>query len=199
MPYCKNDPKKKYKGTEPSPKGLGWCAHSEKEGKVRKGKDGNKWIIKINKNGVLRWIKKYNTVKNKIRTNKISIHKKWFKTMTKKQYSTYYKLSTTVKKDLEKNNIKVIIYPLFLTNNKYYIIDNAWDYANNIVNENDPFIIIILNINNNNLIEHSGKLYIQHSNIKYNTKKKLIEIFKNNFKKKFKWSGKQENSIHITL
>lgn len=31
MPYCKNDPKKNYKGDEPSPKGLGYCAHSEKE------------------------------------------------------------------------------------------------------------------------------------------------------------------------
>lgn len=36
---CKNNPKKMYKGTEPSPKGLGYCAHSEKIGKIRKGKD----------------------------------------------------------------------------------------------------------------------------------------------------------------
>ena len=43
MPKCKNDPKKSYKGTEPSPKGLGYCAHGEKEGKIRKGKDGNKY------------------------------------------------------------------------------------------------------------------------------------------------------------
>ena len=56
MPTCKNDPSKKYKGTEPSPKGLGWCAHGEKEGKVRKGKDGNQWIVKKVKNGSKRWI-----------------------------------------------------------------------------------------------------------------------------------------------
>ena len=30
MPKCKNDPKRTYKGTEPSPKGLGHCAHTEK-------------------------------------------------------------------------------------------------------------------------------------------------------------------------
>lgn len=53
MPYCKNNPKKTYIGTEPSPKGLGYCASSEKEGTVMKGKDGNQWI---KKNG--RWIKK---------------------------------------------------------------------------------------------------------------------------------------------
>jgi len=44
MPICKNDPKKSYKGTEPSPKELGYCAHSEKLDKVRKGKDGNTWM-----------------------------------------------------------------------------------------------------------------------------------------------------------
>jgi len=57
MPPCKNDPKRKYKGDEPSPKGFGWCAHCEKEGKVRKGRDGNKWITKKVSNGSLRWAK----------------------------------------------------------------------------------------------------------------------------------------------
>lgn len=36
MPKCINDPKKSYKGTEPSPKGLGYCAHSEKIGSEKK-------------------------------------------------------------------------------------------------------------------------------------------------------------------
>ena len=57
MPTCKNDPSKSYKGTEPSPKGMGWCAHGEKEGKVRKGKDGKEWIVKKVKNGSKRWVK----------------------------------------------------------------------------------------------------------------------------------------------
>ncbi len=57
MPLCKNDPKRKYKGDEPSPKGLGWCAHGEKEGKVCKGLDGNKWIVKKVSSGSLRWVK----------------------------------------------------------------------------------------------------------------------------------------------
>ena len=57
MPNCKNDPTKKYKGDEPSPKGLGWCAHAEKEGKVRKGNDGKRWIVKKVSNGSLRWVK----------------------------------------------------------------------------------------------------------------------------------------------
>ena len=61
MPQCKNDPKRKYKGSEPSPKGLGWCAHGEKLGKVRKGKDGNKWVVKKTSRGSLRWVKHDNT------------------------------------------------------------------------------------------------------------------------------------------
>jgi len=51
--YCKNNPKKTYLGTEPSPKGFGYCASGEKEGTEMKGKDGNMWV---KKNG--KWVKK---------------------------------------------------------------------------------------------------------------------------------------------
>lgn len=55
MPACKNDPARKYKGDEPSPKGLGYCAHAETAGKTRKGKDGRKWIVALDKNGTRSW------------------------------------------------------------------------------------------------------------------------------------------------
>ena len=67
MPKCKNDPSRTYKGTEPSPKGLGFCAHGMKEGAIKKGKDGNKWIIKKVKNGSKRWTK----VSDKVKPQKI--------------------------------------------------------------------------------------------------------------------------------
>lgn len=57
MPKCKNDPNKNYEGNEPSPKGLGICAHAEKLNSKKKGKDGNMWIVKETKNGVKRWVK----------------------------------------------------------------------------------------------------------------------------------------------
>ena len=57
MPYCKNNPKRQYKGTEPSPKGLGYCASGAKVGEKRKGKDGNMWIVKKIKTGSKRWMK----------------------------------------------------------------------------------------------------------------------------------------------
>ena len=40
MPKCKNTDKHSYKGTEPSPKGLGICSQTLKEGTKKKGKDG---------------------------------------------------------------------------------------------------------------------------------------------------------------
>ena len=57
MPTCKNDPKKSYKGDEPSPKGLGYCAHSEEIDKIRKGLDGNTWKITTTSKGIKRWVK----------------------------------------------------------------------------------------------------------------------------------------------
>jgi hypothetical protein len=57
MYICKNDPKKFYKGDEPSPKGFGYCAHSESIGKVRKGKDGNMWKVESTSKGIKRWVK----------------------------------------------------------------------------------------------------------------------------------------------
>jgi len=57
MPKCKNDPERSYNGDEPSPKGLGYCAHAEKNSTTKTGKDGNKWIIKTLESGTKRWIK----------------------------------------------------------------------------------------------------------------------------------------------
>lgn len=57
MPICKNDPKSSYKGDEPSPKGLGYCAHSEKVGTIKKGRDNNKWIISETSKKIKRWVK----------------------------------------------------------------------------------------------------------------------------------------------
>jgi len=55
MPICLNNPKKSYKGDEPSPKGLGYCASGEKEGIIMSGRDGLEWIKKDG-----RWIKHEN-------------------------------------------------------------------------------------------------------------------------------------------
>lgn len=57
MPKCKNDPKRSYQGSEPSPKGLGYCAHACKEKTVMKGRDGAQWKVVRTKDNILRWQK----------------------------------------------------------------------------------------------------------------------------------------------
>lgn len=88
MPKCKNDPNKSYKGTEPSPKGLGWCAHGEKEGKKRKGKDGNQWIVKKVSNGSKRWVKYKKVSTKKLKDNNETEE---FNKFLKKRYINYGK------------------------------------------------------------------------------------------------------------
>lgn len=70
MPKCKNDPKKFYKGTEPSPKGLGYCAHASRVNSRKKGKDGNWWVVKKIATGSKRWVK--HTKKDTNKTQKSS-------------------------------------------------------------------------------------------------------------------------------
>ena len=57
MPKCINDKTKSYKGDEPSPKGLGFCASAEESGKIMTGKDNKKYIVKEISNGQKRWYK----------------------------------------------------------------------------------------------------------------------------------------------
>jgi len=52
---CKNDPLTKYKGTEPSPKGLGYCAHAQALGSKKTGLDGKQYQVRADKNGKKSW------------------------------------------------------------------------------------------------------------------------------------------------
>ena len=78
MPTCKNDCKRYYRGDEPSPKGLGYCAHAEKINQRRKGRDGKFWVVKVIKlktgKRIRRWtrVKKAMTKKRKAMTRTVS-------------------------------------------------------------------------------------------------------------------------------
>lgn len=56
MPKCLNDEKKYYKGTEPSPKGLGYSASGEEVDEEMIGKDGFNWIV-IQTKTCKKWVK----------------------------------------------------------------------------------------------------------------------------------------------
>lgn len=74
---CKGSETGYYKGSEPSPKGLGYCARDFKLGTVKKGKDGKKWIVKKNKTtGVRRWVKYSSSKKVSMKRTKKSATKK---------------------------------------------------------------------------------------------------------------------------
>ena len=47
--------KKKYKGTEPNPKGFGYCGSAEKVNSMRRGRDGKVWTVKKNKT-IKKWV-----------------------------------------------------------------------------------------------------------------------------------------------
>lgn len=56
MPQCKNDRTRTYAGSEPSPRGLGFCANAETIGKRKRGRDGRMWVVKKRSNGVRAWV-----------------------------------------------------------------------------------------------------------------------------------------------
>jgi len=124
-----------------------------------------------------------------------------FRKLTVSQKNTYKKLVTVIKNELEKVGIKVIMYPLYLSENGYYIINDAWNYANEIIdNDKTPYIIIVLKINDNILdLQEDKSLQIQHSNITYKNKKNLIQIFDKVLGNKYQWSGKQTHTINVKL
>lgn len=73
MPKCKNAPTVYYKGTEPSPKGRGYCARTELVGKRRKGTDNQMWVVKSHKvkgKSVKRWQRV--CVRAPVKTKKVS-------------------------------------------------------------------------------------------------------------------------------
>lgn len=122
MPVCKNNSKKSYTGNEPSPKGLGFCASSEKEGTKMKGLDGNMWIKKSG-----RWVKHENPID-------------YPKLLYKKLYKWWFNLSTgniiIIKKD---KSIKLIKSNLKTTKAKIQDILEQWAKL-----DKDPEVIAIL-------------------------------------------------------
>ena len=186
MPKCKNDPNRKYKGTEPSPKGLGWCAHGEKEGKKRKGKDGNIWIVKVVKNGSRRWIKckkegLTNNLDKYLKKNKINIKDEkditeiFYKNKKiRKEYTIKFirKILSKKTKDVKKLNI--------IKNRNISIYDEYLDKKKiNIKLEKGNYEILL---NNNYLGNISSMIVIKNKkiknlkDIKISKTKKIIEI-----------------------
>ena len=92
MPKCIDDPSRSYKGNEPSPKGLGYCAHTQSVGTSKTGNDGNIWIVKTTYKGTKRWVKNSNSNK------KTPVKRKSPKRVSKKKASGKRKAPKRVSK-----------------------------------------------------------------------------------------------------
>ena len=182
MPKCKNVSNRYFKGTESSPKGLGWCASGMKIGTVKKGNDNKKWIIRKISNGNKKWFKLQNN-------------------LNKSKMSSLDKLqSKELQKKLKKIGIKVFVYKNKLMND-YWIQNMPWNYVHNKLGENyldEKFIIIVLKIQDSKTVYlGDGGIYIQHNNITYKIKKQLQNIMKEEFGNKYTWSGKNSHALFV--
>ena len=98
MPKCIDDPSRSYKGNEPSPKGLGYCAHTQSVGTTKTGNDGNIWIVKTTYNGTKRWVKNSGSSKRVPKEKKTSSKRKSTRKVSKKKTSGKRKSTKKVSK-----------------------------------------------------------------------------------------------------
>jgi hypothetical protein len=213
MPKCKNNPSRSYTGTEPSPKGLGYCASGDAIGKKRKGKDGNIWIVKEVSNGSGRWVKytTYNITKLRdLLWNKMY---KWWSPLSKGKIIVINKDGTYTITSLDKKkydirwkeygkdmNTKYILWSGMSVDYLYYFIEYILYKCNiqvieQFVKEKDTLQIIVHNFSKYCVKEeyHSGKDYMlksYHEPIFKSKKKREIQEEKS----KKKLEKKLENS-----
>jgi hypothetical protein len=206
MPHCKNDPKRTYTGSEPSPKGRGYCAHAEKVGQKRKGGDGEMWEVKLY-GKTKRWVKDAKKVEKKVekKTEKKSerlLLNTWLKDLGVRGRGRLMKLMNETKKKLMKEDIAVEIIPNHKSPGGFYWGDYPLDvmsekYENEVINMN--YIIICLRIDENKRLELiNGDVYLLHK-LSAKAKKKVDEILKKDFGKNYDWNMFEYKTIKIKI
>ena len=173
MPKCKNSSTGTYKGTEPSPKGLGYCARGEKLGKKKKGLDGNIWEVKKTKNGIERWVK---ITKTKNSSNKTE--KKTPKTSQKQ----------TRGKKLKTNDI--VVYK----NRKSFKNGNNLSLSNDKNNNNLTYLMFGRSEEKK---QYQGRLYFRLNLLKGNKSETIKDLTLNKKKQtfEFRYVGNWEDDI----
>jgi hypothetical protein len=155
MPKCKNDSSSLYTGNEPSPKGLGFCAHAENLNTGKKGKDGIKYVVTKRKDGSKYWKKAGSLTKKQSKKPSKKSAKKptkkpakrlafrdtpasdlygiksekfneaWFDDLPKKYINLINKLKVTGER-LKKEGIKFEIIHLPANERGTFLIDFVW-------------------------------------------------------------------------
>ena len=203
MPKCKNDPSRNYKGDEPSPKGLGFCAHAEKEGLTQKGKDGNYWEVKTTKNGTKRWAKEKKEKEVKVEKKILNIYFPKLLPTEKKWLNENFKTSL-LKKKLEDIDVFFNIETVqeeYLHLSGIYIGTKTEEKLEK-MGKNWNFIYLLFFINAGGSIgflpDSTGYDLMLNFALNKEKSKEVNKVFKEVYGKNFKWgSGRYYNKIFI--
>lgn len=208
MPKCKNDPNKSYEGNEPSPKGLGICAHAEKLNSKKKGKDGNMWIVTETKNGVKRWVK-YDTSKQKKSDGLTTNMFFGVPDIPLKDISKHMNKDGTLKiiyddimPEIKKNGIRffVVLLPRSKHNGIYWT-DYAGSYltqkyGENVFNEKS-YVILTVYLHEN-LSINFNKNPVMDYNLEKPQQQKVADIFVKKLPYNYDWDGNDLKMMKIS-
>jgi hypothetical protein len=217
MPKCINDPTRNYNGTEPSPKGLGYCAHVEKVGTIRIGKDNNAWIVKMSSNKIKKWvIKSKEFTKQYGFVTSISMTDPRLKSWSVRKKQNLLKLCNLQDK-FKEMGVTFLIYiwsDWQLTDDKTHVnqprddLDWYWDQPWEDIPEKlfyKPFILVPIKydtIYKKYILDgkKNDEISLFH-NLESHKKEKqnVIKLFSKLFKERFFWSGKHIDPINIKL
>lgn len=185
-----------------------------KIGTIKKGNDGNMWIIVENKNKVKRWklhkkIKSqtlydmYNMPRLEITNKNIA---KWISRFDKKQQDIFYDL-IDMKHEIEKLGIKFFFVPVgqsreshgyyFINESIFYILQDLYNYSKDDYLANCT-MAVILPINKYDQLA-DNLLYIYHTEITKSLKTKITTLMKKHFGTHFTWNGDHKSSMLVTM
>ena len=212
MPKCLNDPTRTYKGSEPSPKGLGYCGHAEKINTIKKGADGNKWIINKTKAGIKRWVKVKNTklndttinTKNRKKLSKIKanasvglydipviLYKSVKKTIFKNKILK--KIIEKVVPEIKSKKIKFYIVPFPIGNNNLYWSDYPVEYVKEYYGDNyldSSHVIMTVKLQNDLEINFSEEIILQFQ-LNLKEQQVVYDAFMKYLPYNYSWNGNE--------
>lgn len=227
---CKNvrgNGKAFYTGTEPSPKGRGYCARFEKIGTKMKGKDGATWVVQSRSSGSRAWAKVTRTssvVKKKIvrrsavtvSTTKSSVSTsrgRTIKAYNPMKWNDWQRYVSSDQQDIHNSLVKLgpvfnqhginVFYCLWQRNQQndryYYIVDDPW----NALRTKDPnyldkpYIIVPFKMVYGKFVK------LEYVCLQHTLSKKwqpiVDQIMRKEFKGLYQWNGSARKAICIRV
>lgn len=219
MPACKNDPKARYSGLEPSSKGLGWSAHAEKLGRRRKGRDGVWYMVAPRADGTQFWRKaptrpaRKSSRAQKRQPDVLSWYTvraprprwtKWDAGLPVRARQRLRHLRGPVFKKLRTAGVLAEIVPLPLDAQRgLYWVDLPGDYFRakhpTADEEGIPYVIAVLCLEADASALRRRYVTFDHAGIKRAVKKTLLPIMREAFDAAFAWDGSYSHGMRLDL